>query len=178
MQKGKYTQYAVAGIPSTPGMRMNVRSNVRVPDSEAGGGMEYDRQPYYAETSQIVSPRRSITIPAHIGVIFLCAVFVIFGTMVLLRACERAELSKRISSMESSISQTIRDNTQLAVEVMEARDSARICYAAAQNLGMVAATGVDAVPVIAPDTRPFSNGSGPTESSPFSAGHGIITGSR
>lgn len=175
MQKGKTMQYAMAGVQAMPGMRMNVRSHVHVPDAEAG----YDgqRQPYYAAETQRL-PRRSATVPANVGIIFLCAVFLAFGIMVLDRACQRAELSKNISAMEGSIAQTIIDNSQLTLEVMEARDSSRICYAAAQDLGMVAATGVEAIQVMAPDTRPDIQAESLTENSPFSVEHGMITGSR
>lgn len=175
MQKGKTMQYAMAGVQAMPGMRMNVRSHVHVPDAEAG----YDgqRQPYYAAKTQRL-PRRSATVPANVGIIFLCAVLLTFGIMVLDRACQRAELSKNISAMEGSIAQTIIDNSQLTLEVMEARDSSRICYAAAQDLGMVAATGVEAIQVMAPDTRPDIQTESLTENSPFSVEHGMITGSR
>lgn len=168
-------QYAMAGVQAMPGMRMNVRSHVHVPDAEAG----YDgqQQPYYAAETQRL-PRRSATVPANVGIIFLCAVFLAFGIMVLDRACQRAELSKNISAMEGSIAQTIIDNSQLTLEVMEARDSSRICYAAAQDLGMVAATGVEAIQVMAPDTRPDIQAESLTENSPFSVEHGMITGSR
>lgn len=178
MQKGKSMQYAMAGVQAMPGMRMNVRSHVHVPDAEAGCDAQAERRPYYAQGPQRPVSRRSATIPAQAGVIFLCAVFVAFGLMVLNKSVKRAEVSKEISAMEQSIAKTLQDNTQLAVEVMEARDSARICYAAAQNLGMVAATGVDAVPIAAPETRPAAIANSLTGSSPLSAGYGTITGSR
>lgn len=177
MQKGK-SMYAMAGVQAMPGMRMNVRSHVHVPDAEVGYDAQAERQPYFASDPQTPVSRRSATIPTQVGVIFLCAVFVAFGLMVLNKSAKRAELSKEISAMEQSIAQTLRDNTQLAVQVMEARDSARICYAAAQNLGMVAATGVDAVSIAAPETRPAASANGLTGNSPFPAGYGTITGSR
>ena len=43
--------------------------------------------------------------------------------------------------------------------VMEARNSATICYKAAQQLGMVASQGVEAIEIIAPDTRPTADSS-------------------
>lgn len=175
MQKGKTMQYAMAGVQAMPGMRMNVRSHVYVPDAEAGEGS--DRQPYYAASTR-KAPRRAATIPANIGIIFLCAVFLAFAILVLNKACQRAELSKRISAMESGIAQTITDNSQLTLEVMAARDSSRICYAAAQEMGMVAATGVEAVQVMAPDTRPSRQNISLTGDSPSPVWHGMITGSR
>lgn len=178
MQKGKSVQYAMAGVQAMPGMRMNVRSHVRIPDAEAGYDYQEERRPYFAQGPQHPVSRRSLTIPANIGVIFLAAVFLFFGILVVGKAATRASLSRKISAMEQSIAQTLQDNTQLAVEVMEARDSSRICYTAAQNLGMVAATGVEAVPVEAPNTRPANYNGSLTGNSPFPGGLGVITGSR
>ena len=175
MQKGKNMQYAMAGVQLAPGIRMNVKSHVRVPDAEAG--YESDRTPYYAAETRPATARRAATISCTAGVVFLFVVFAAVGLLVVGRAARRAELSKSISAMESSISQTLKENSQLTVEVMEARDSARICYAAAQNLGMVASTGVEAVLVTAPETRP-AHESSPAEGSPLHAVQGIISGSR
>ncbi|MBE5783012.1 MAG: hypothetical protein E7329_06820 [Clostridiales bacterium] len=178
MQKGKNVQYAMAGVQAMPGMRMNVHSNVRLPDGEVGYDHQEARQPYFSMGTQIPVSRRSVTVPANIGIIFLAAVFLFFGILVVGKAAQRASLTREISALETSIAQINRDNTQLAVQVMEARDSSRICYAAAQNLGMVAATGVEAVPVEAPATRPENYNGSLTGNSPSSIGHGIITGSR
>lgn len=178
MQKGKNLQYAMAGVQAMPGMRMNVRSHVRIPDAEVGYDADAQRQPYYATGPATPVSRRSATIPANIAAIFLCAIFLVCGVLILNKAVERAALTKNISAMEQGIVQTLQDNTQLAVEVMEARDSARICYAAAQNLGMVASTGVEAVPVVAPETRPNLYMDSLVASSPLTISHGIISGSR
>lgn len=180
MQKGKTLQYAMAGVQAAPGMRMNVQSHVRLPDSEAGYDDEMGRVPYYAAEVSARAARRSLTIPANIGLIFLCALLVAFGVMIVGKVSARVKLAKDISAMESSIVQTTRDNTLLALEVSSARDSARICYAATQTLGMIAASGVEAVPVVAPDTRPpvYTKAYTAAESSPYSVRNGIITGSR
>lgn len=178
MQKGKTMQYAAAGVQSTPGMRMNVRSHVRIPDAEAGSENRMERQPYYATGSQKPVSHRSATLPTHVALIFLTAVFVFFGSLVLHKAVQRAQLSKDISAMETSIAKTLQDNTLLAVDVMKARDSSRICYAAAQRLGMVASSGMEAVPVQAPDTRPVNNMYSMTVSSPLAVQQGSISGSR
>ena len=177
MQKGKNVSYAMAGVQALPGMRMNVRSNVRVPDSEAGYEPIMERRPYYAEHPAKPVPRQPMTLPTHIGVIFLCIVLVVFGALVISKCKQRWDVSNQITAMENSISATMQQNTQLAVQVMEARDSARISYAAVQNLGMVAATGVDAIAVTAPDTRPYSH-TAQTAASPSVVGLGMISGSR
>lgn len=168
----------MAGVQSMPGMRLNVRSHVRVPDAEAGCEAMADRRPYYAEGPVTPTPRLVPTVPRNIAAIFLVALLVGMLTLVLVRYSKLKGLNDDINAMERSIVQTLQDNTQLAVEVMEARDSSRICYAAAQNLGMVASNGMDAVPVTAPDTRPYQTHGSLTASSPLADGRGIMTGSR
>ena len=178
MQKGRNMQYVAAGVQAAPGMRMNVRSNVRLPDSEAGRVWAQERQPYHAVQVRQTGPR-TVSVPMNAALLFLCALFVVFGALALGKASQRAELSKKISAMESSIAQTERDNMLLAVQIAEARDSARISYAASQSLGMISSTGVEAVPILAPDTRPYENNAkAQTEASPNSAPGGMIAGSR
>lgn len=178
MQKARNVQYVAAGIQAMPGMAMNVRSHVRLPDSEAGCSWAQERQPYYA--SQVQRPsRRIVTVPINAALIFLCALFVLFGALAINKVSQKTEIAKRISAMESGIAQTQRDNKQLAVELSEARDSARISYAAAQSLGMISSAGVEAVQIEAPDTRPFENKtSAQRDLSPNSGLSGMIAGSR
>lgn len=154
MQKGKNVQYVAAGVQAMPGMRMNVRSNVRLPDSEAGGHTVMDQQPYYAGQVRPAA-RRPVTVPLNAALIVLCALFLVFGVMILSRASTRAELTKRITGMKNSIAQTEIDNARLRLEVMNARDSARISEAAEQSCGMTASKNVQTIPVIAPNTRPY-----------------------
>ncbi len=178
MQKSRSMQYAAAGVQAAPGITMNVRANVRLPDSEAGQFWAQERQPYYAARIQPAA-KRSMTMPANAALIFLAALILLFGVLVIGKACRRAEISKNISAMESSIAQTERDNAQLALEVSQARDSARISYAASQNLGMIASAGVEAVQIVAPDTRPFENQTAAqTASSPNAVPGAYISGSR
>ena len=181
MQWGKNTQYAMAGVQAAPGMRMNVRSNVRLPDSEVGcGGEAEQREPYYAGEVRRDPARRTVTIPANIGLIFLCALVLVFGVMIVCRACERARIAKSISAMEQSISATRQNIAQKEKEVAEARDPGRVSYAATHDLNMIDASSVIPVLVEAPDTRPEirTTVTAGAESSPYSARDGIITGSR
>lgn len=175
MQKGKNVQYAIADVQATPGIEMNVRSHVWVPDSEAG--YESGRTPFYAQQIQRRSGR-VLTVPCYAGVIFLAAVLIACALLIVGRTSRMKTVSDQINQMEAAIVRTAADNSQLAVEVTQARDSSRICYAAAQNLGMVAATGVEVQYVVAPNTRPMQTNTAPMENSPFSIGHGTISGSR
>ena len=178
MQKSRNVQYVAAGVQAMPGVTMNVRSNVRLPDSEAGPSWAQERQPYYATRIRPVS-KRCMTMPVNIALVFLMTLFFLFGGLVIKKACQRADLSKKISNMESSIAQTVKDNTELEVQITEARDSARISYEASQNLGMIASSGVEAIRIIAPDTRPFEQKTtAQTAFSPNAPLGGIVSGSR
>ena len=178
MQKGKCVSYVAAGVQEAPGIRMRVRSNVRLPDSEAGQVYEADCQPFYAETVR-EQPKSSLTMPLNAALAVLCALFVVFGWMIVARQCRRSDLSKNITAMEQKIVLTERENQELAVQVADARDPARIGFAASQNLGMNASSAVTAQWVLAPDTRPFEEKTtAQTEFSPNSVPEGKLIGSR
>ncbi len=178
MQKGKNAPYVAAGLQAAPGVRINVRSCVHLPDSEAGQAFEPERQPFRAEQVRAV-PRESVTVPLRGAMLFLCALFVVFGCLIVGKAARRSELSKRITAMEQDIWQTEAENLLLAEKVAEARDPARICDVACQKLQMKAPSSDTTEHVIAPDTRPFENKTvTQADSSPHAALDGMMTGSR
>ena len=94
MQKGKNALYVTAGLQAAPGVRINVRSSVHLPDSEAGRSFDPDRQPFRAEQVRS-APRESVTVPLRGAALFLCALFVVFGCLTVSKAARRSELSKR-----------------------------------------------------------------------------------
>lgn len=171
MYKGKNGQYVSAGVQGTPAMRLNVRGNVRLPDSEAGASW-YDpaQKPFYAE-AVAQRKRGPLTVSLNSALIVLCVLFVLFGTMTLSRVIRKSAITKDISAMEQSIQETERKNADLALEVAEARDMARIGYDAAHKLQMIAASKAETVAVHAPDTRPFGE-------EPAAVSGGMKTGSR
>lgn len=179
MYKGKGGQYVSAGVQTAPGMRMTVRSNVRLPDSEVGSSWyEAEKTPYYAKTVA-VKPVGTKTVPLNAALVFLCALFVIFGILILNKAVQRAQLTKQITAMEAAIVTIQKDNLDLAAQLAEARDLARIGYDASQRLHMIAATEADTVAVLAPSTRPFGEETiALAENSPVLAQDGKVTGSR
>ena len=179
MYKGKCGQFASVGVQATPSMRLNVRSNVRLPDSEVGSSWYADGQkPFYAETVQ-VQKRGPVTVPLNAALIFLCVLFVVFGSLALSRVIRKAEIAKDIHAMSQSIQEAKTRIDGLAVQVMEARDSARIGYDASHKLQMIAASEAETVPVQAPSTRPFgeANAAEP-EAAPLSVQNAMKTGSR
>ena len=180
MQKARNVQYAAAGVQALPGMRMNVRSNVRLPDSEAGTACVMEQEPYCASRTRLQPPKAHVTIPARVAVLFLCGLFLVFGWLIVGKASQRAQIAKNISQIQDGICQTCQEKRQLEQDLVKAKDSVRICYEAVQRLGMIASTGVNSVRVVAPDTRPAQTAYSVTaaqETSP-SAPAGMISGSR
>ena len=85
MQRSKNAPYVEAGMQDTPGMRFNVRSSVDLPDSEAGNVQDDERQPFRVEHVREI-PRESLTVPLQGALVFLCALFVVFGGLIIFRA--------------------------------------------------------------------------------------------
>ena len=176
MQKARRMQYASAGVQGMPGIRMNVRSNVRLPDSEAGGAEMYDHQPFYAGRVAPL-PRRHPTVPVRYAALVLCALAVLFGAMIISRLSVQAGWNRDRGVMEEAIQKTAAENRDLEKQVDLARDQARISYAAMKNLGMISSYGVEAVPVVVQFTQTNQTVSA-AANSPLSPPEGIITGSR
>ncbi len=178
MQKGKNAMYVTAGLQAAPGMRIHVRSSVHLPDSEAGQAFDPGRQPFRAG-HVAAAPRESVTVPLRGALIFLCALFVTFGGLIVSKNAQRSELVKYIGNMEKEIVQTEKENELLAEKVADARDPARICDMACQKLKMKAPSSDTTERVVAPDTRPFEiKTTAQADNSPRSALDGMITGSR
>ena len=177
MQKGKNDPYVAAGLQNAPGMRFHVRSSVSLPDSEAGQIDDPDRQPFHAKYVRPV-PRQSLTVPLRGAMLFLCALFVLFGGLIIGKAVRRAEFSKKITEMNSDIIKTEKENVELAAEVEKARDPGRISDTALK-LKMKAPANDTTEHVFAPDTRPLENKTVvQAEASPLSALDGLISSSR
>ncbi|MBQ9263306.1 MAG: hypothetical protein IJ189_03740 [Clostridia bacterium] len=169
-------QYSTTGVHSIGNGVMHVRSQVRLPDADAGRNREEERQAYIHD-GPVPSSKKTLTLPRGVAAFFLIVLSLYFVAQIGVRLNKRSSESKQISSMEQAIAHTIQENKDLTVQIAECRDSSRICYKAVQELGMMSSAAVEAVPVIAPDTRPYEVKTvSAAENSPSAAG--IITGSR
>lgn len=169
-------RYATMGVHQARNV-MNVRGSVRLPDADAGWDRDSERRAY-VHPEGLPEYRRSVMIPMSWALIILGIVSLIFVIRIGDRLSRRAGETRQIVSMEQAIAATIRENRDLALEIAECRDSSRICYRAVQELGMMSSAAVEAVPVVAPDTRPHEtqNAVSAAVASPSAAG--LITGSR
>ena len=174
-------RYGSSGAKGTDDDLMQVRINVTLPDAEAGGTWaEEDQQPFRATEVRRIQRQRACTVPLNAAALMLCALFVLFGAAVVSRAARRAEISKSISAMESSIEATRRDNSELSLAVAAARDYSHVSTMAEKELNMVKADLVQPVEIYAPETRPRQQAQTPLagSSEPYDARDGIISGSR
>ncbi len=146
-------QYAVAGTQSMPGVRMNVRSSVYVPDGDDAG-----RASFYAGTEPPARRFRSPTVTRRSGFIFLAALTLVMIFTVATKLYERSEISKAITQMYQEITATALKTQELEQQVIAARDSTRICYLAVQKFGMVSEDGVETFYLYA-SREPYGGGS-------------------
>ncbi len=159
--KGKYAQ---AGTLSGCVCRISVRSYVLLP----GGDLDECNRPVppkrqirrsaaHAPSAPSEAPRHER--PAQGGVSLSTAfavvgIFVfVLGIITLMNTSRMTERSKSIFSLRTQIEAVQKANSELAVKLDAAADGAKICYAAARNLGMVSAEGAEVVYLTAPKTR-------------------------
>ena len=77
----------------------------------------------------------------------------VLGIITLVNTSRMTEKSKSVSSLRAQIEAGQKENNELAMQLDEKADGAKICYAAARELGMVSAEGADVVYLTAPSTR-------------------------
>lgn len=87
-------------------------------------------------------------------IVVTALVLFFFGIVLLSQQGMIAERQKAINRLERSARDYRAQNVSLQEEIGKACDSNTICYAAARNLGMVPADTVEAVELVAQDTRP------------------------
>ncbi len=158
--KGRYAQ---VGVSSGSACRMTVRPNVLLPYGDVD------------ENDTPIPPRRPIrraprmrppesAMPRHErpvqgGLSFTAALSIlgffvfVLGIITLVNTSKMTEKSKSLNSLRTQIEAGQKANNELAIQLDEASDGAKICYAAARELGMVSAEGADVVYLTAPDTR-------------------------
>ena len=144
--------YSVAGLNAQPRQKMHVKSNVHMPGAEIGE--DFDGRTSFSAPDHVYRRKRSWDVSGHVAALLigmtLFAVLMTVGSTYVQKA--------RLVNEYNGIINTMRD-TQKQIDitlpdVIAARDSGIICYRAAQELGMVASQGVEAIEIFAPDTRP------------------------
>lgn len=157
--KGRYAQ-----VGGGSGCRIYVRPHVCLPGGdldEYGApilGRRFPRRaPRTVRPAPEALPRHEragqggISITAALCTLGLF-VFVL-GIITLVNTSKMTERAKALNAQRAQVETVQKENAQLALNLEEAADAAKICYAAARNLGMVSAQGADVVYLVAPSTR-------------------------
>lgn len=164
-----------------PSARMSVSSNVYLPGSEVdlytgqlkpdhqrrcrvqGKRLEAERLERERQKAEEALRREEskggVRIPMRLGLLLMAALVFVCGIILLYQQGRIVERQKDINRQEQAVAECRSQNAALEAEIAEACDSATVCYAASQNLGMVPAESVNALHLEAVDTRPLLSAS-------------------
>lgn len=162
--------YISAGQQSAPYERMRVRSNVYVPDAEAGSD-NYDGRPAYQAPQTI--GRIPITISLRAALIVVAATVMTFAVLCLSAAAKRASLVRQGRLICEEIRVLEMNGEVLDLRLSNAKEETSICYTAARDLQMIDGVYAAREAVYAPSTRP-----GNTEKEMASQVHEVTLGIR
>lgn len=144
--------YATAGRQSQPFEKMYVRSNVHVPSAEVGA--DFDGRTSYSAPNSIRHKRGYMGLPLGMSSVVLMLAFAVMAAIYLYTSAQgvalstqRHELMNDLYTLQSSIN-------KLEEDAIKVRDSSKICYQAAQKLGMISSQSIEPIEINAPETRP------------------------
>ncbi len=144
--------YSVAGRQAQQQDKLFVKSNVHVPNAEIGEN--YDGRKSYSAPDQVYCRKRSYDVSMHTAVLMIGVTLFITMMMVISTLVQKQAVVNECNDIINNMYGVQAEIDQVMPDVMKARDSASICYKAAQELGMVASQGVEAIEIYAPNTRP------------------------
>ena len=144
--------YSVAGRQAQPQQRLKVKSSVHVPNADIGES--FDGRMSYSAPDNVYCRKCSFDVSAHTAVMLIVMMMMVISTLVKKQAVMNTcnDIINGMYAVQAEIDEVM-------PQVMKARDSANICYKAAQQLGMVASQGVEAIEILAPNTRPTADSS-------------------
>lgn len=149
--------YSVAGRQAQPQERLKVKSSVHVPNAEIGES--FDGRMSYSAPDNVYCRKRSFDVSAHTAVLLIGVTLFVMMMLVISTLVKKQAIVSTCNDIVNNMYAVQAEIDQVMPSVMEARNSATICYKAAQQLGMVASQGVEAIEIIAPDTRPTADSS-------------------
>ena len=142
--------YVSAGRQDSPFERMNVRSNVYVPDADARA--DCDGRPAYQAPAD--ARRQPFGISVKVFVILVAAALFILAMFYISAVARRAAIVKEGQRVYSEIQSLDREILQLKEEIAKAQEPNNLCYQASYRLGMINGKGVEPIEIDAPDMRP------------------------
>lgn len=97
---------------------------------------------------------KGIRIPMRYAVLAVLGAMLLCATILLVQQGVLIQRRQNLAAMQQRITDIQAENKELRAKIDEASDAATICYAAAQDLGMVPASSAQAIHLTAVDTRP------------------------
>jgi len=149
--------YSVAGCQAQPQERLNVKSNVHVPNAEIGEN--YDGRMSYAAPDHVYRRKRSYDVSFNTAIVMVSVTLFIMMMLVITAHVRKQECVNTCNDLIAGIYAVKDEIAEKQDDVAKARNSSTICYRAAQELGMVASQGVEAIEIYAPNTRPQTENS-------------------
>ena len=144
--------YSVAGINAHPREKLHVQSNVHVPSAEIGE--DFDGRMSFSAPDHVYRRKRTwdmsfATAALLIGMTLFVMLMLVGSTLL-----KQNRLNNQYNDIIIGMHETKLEIDKLLPKVEQARNSAIICYRAAQEFGMVDSVGVEAIEIYAPETRP------------------------
>ena len=149
--------YSVAGRQAQSQQRLFVKSNVHVPNADIGES--YDGRMSYSAPDHVYCRKRTYDVSLHTAVLLIGVTLFVMMMLVISTLVKKQAIVNTCNDIVNNMYAVQAEIDEVMPYVMEARNSATICYKAAQQLGMVASQGVEAIEIIAPDTRPTADSS-------------------
>ncbi len=101
---------------------------------------------------------KGIWMQLRYAVLLAFSVAMFFALVLLVQQGMLTQRLRNLQEMQQTITSIQTENTGIQAQIDEASDSATICYAAAQDLGMIPANSTQAIHLTAVDTRPSESG--------------------
>ncbi len=174
MSQARCMQYSAAGIQQAPHVRLNVRSNVYVPNADIHDGEMPEI--YQAPAQPRQRSKGPLTVPARSLWFVALALIIFFGYPIGKGLIQCGSMSREISTLQTETKKLASDNAYLSEQVQAARDSVRICYRAVHEFKMIAQESQEPIYLIAEPTRAAANYQTALSNSPFDSAQ--ILGSR
>ncbi len=141
------SQYSIAGNQNLSSVNFHISDDV-----DLEGTKEKEKDERKVQDVVVSGKKRGLSLKT--SGILLGLVLMAFSICFISNFAQKSALTKEITQLNASIEETMKEIRLLNVDVLEARDSLRICYKAVHEFHMVASEGAETYYVEAPPTRP------------------------
>lgn len=129
-------RYVTAGVRMVPNQSVQIRGNVYLPCGEVCERVHGDV--FCAQDSGMnTRKKKHYVLNMKASICLLAILALIFGCIIIGKAVKKGNLRSEITAVSTNL-ESLREQNLLKVrEVMEAKDTSKICYRAVHDYGMV-----------------------------------------